>query len=687
MSLRHAILAPVLGVLLLGTPIRAIAAAPKSTPMVGPWGVAIDYIDPTIKPGADFFTYVNNGWLKTAQIPPDRSAAGTFLDLIMRNDDRLKAIFVELHGRTNLTEEEKKLRDLYEAYMDTTQIESSALQPAAADLARINAAASLEDVARIQADPSLRLDGPFAMRIQVDDKDPDAYVVRLTQSGLGLPDRDYYLKGDASLDIARRAYQDYLARMLAFAGRKDAPTRAAAVYALEKQIATASWPAADRRDADKTYNPLMVSKLAATAPGFPWAAYLEAAGIPARSSKGERLLNVGELSAFPKLAEIFAATPVDVWRDYLAVQYMHAFADFLPREVDDLNFVMYGTALQGRSRQLPRAARGARVADRRMGEALGKIFVREYFPPESKARVETLVQNLLKACRRSLEKLDWMSPETRTAALTKLDKFTVKVGYPSHWRDYSALHIDRSNLVASIKNTNSFEWNRRLKRLDQVVDRSEWIMSAPTVNAYYEPVANEIVFPAGILQPPFFDPNADDAVNYGSIGCTIGHEISHGFDDQGSKYDGHGTLRMWWTDADRKQFDERAEALAKQYDAYEPLPGLHVNGHLTLGENLADLAGVRIAHAAYKISLNGKPAPVLNGYTGDQRFYLAYAQYWRYKTTDAAMRQRVMSNEHSPGEYRVNGVVRNDDGWYAAFPDVKPGDSYYLPPERRIRIW
>ncbi|HET9940557.1 MAG TPA: M13 family metallopeptidase N-terminal domain-containing protein, partial [Candidatus Eisenbacteria bacterium] len=338
---RQATLAPVLVALLVGTPFAAIAAPSKATPVVAPWGVSLDYIDSTVHPGADFFTYVNNGWLKTAQIPPDRSAAGTFLDLIMRNDDRLKAIFVELHGRTDLTEEEKKLRDLYEAYMDTTQIESSKLEPAAADLARINAAASLEDVARIQGDPSLRLEGPFDMRIQVDDKDPDAYVVRLTQSGLGLPDRDYYLKDDAPLDTARRAYRDYLARMLELAGRKDAPTRAAAVFALEKQIATAHWPVADRRDADKTYNPMTIAKLSAAAPGYPWAAYLDAAGIPARSSKGERVVNVGELSAFPKLARIFAATPVDVWRDYLVVQYLHAFADFLPREIDDLNFVMY----------------------------------------------------------------------------------------------------------------------------------------------------------------------------------------------------------------------------------------------------------------------------------------------------------------------------------------------------------
>ncbi len=686
MGFRVAILAPAL-VAILGSGSGAIAAPARPAPQIEPWGLELGYIDPTVAPGRDFYTYANGAWLKTAVIPPDRSGTGAFLDIIRRNDDRLTSIFAKLHTRANLTEEERKIRDLYDVFMDTTQIEAAGLKPAAGDLARIDALATPEDVARALGDQGLHLDGPFEMRILVDDKNPDSYTVRLSESGLGLPDRDYYLKDDPSLEAARKAYQDYLARMLDFAGRKDPAQHAAAVYSLERDIATVHWPAADRRDADRTYNPMPISKLVEASPGYPWRAYLEAAGIRERTRSGERVVIVGEASAFPRLAQLFAATPVEVWRDYLAVHYLHAFADYLPKDVDDANFAMFGTALQGRSRQLPRPARAARMVDRQMGEALGKIFVREYFPPDSKARVDALVQNLLEACRASLERLDWMSPDTKRQALKKLSAFTVKIGYPSRWRDYSALRIDRADLVASIKNTSAFEWERRLKRIDQVVDRSEWIMTPPTVNAYYEPVANEIVFPAGILQPPFFDPAADDAVNYGSIGCTIGHEISHGFDDQGSKYDGHGTLRMWWTADDRKKFDERAEALAAQYDTYEPLPGLHVNGHLTLGENLADLAGVRIAHRAYELSLQGKKAPVLDGRTGDQRFYLAYAQYWRYKTTDAAMRQRVLSNEHSPGEYRVNGVVRNDDGWYAAFPDVKPGDAYYLPPERRIKIW
>ena len=348
---------------------------------------------------------------------------------------------------------------------------------------------------------------------------------------------------------------------------------------------------------------------------------------------------------------------------------------------------MYGTTLQGRTQQLDRPTRAARLLDNRLGEALGKIYVAKHFPPDSKAKVRTLVQNLLLAMKEDLKSLDWMTAETRGKALEKLEHFTVKVGYPDSWRDYAALTIRRDDLVGSIKNSNVYEWNRQLKRLDEKVDRTEWGMSPPTVNAYYNPSANEIVFPAGILQPPFFDAAADDAANYGAIGSIIGHEISHGFDDQGSKYDGLGVMRMWWTDADRKSFDERTTALAQQYDAYEPLPGLHVNGRLTLGENIADLAGVMIARKGYHISLGGKEAPVLGGYTGDQRFYLAYAQVWRSKQKDESMRQRVLSNPHSPPAYRVNGVVRNDDGWYAAFPEIKATDPYYLPPDRRVRLW
>ena len=664
-----------------------IAAPTHAAPFVQPWGVNLSYIDASVRPGDDFYAYANGSWLKTAEIPADRSSAGSWLELSLRNDERLRNIFAELRSAQNLDAEARKIRDLYDAFLDTTQIEAAGLRPAERDLARIADLKTLEDVARAMGDPAWRIEGPFWMSFAVDDKNPDAYVVRLEQAGIGLPDRDYYLKEDKALEATREAYRTYLRQMLELAGVKDASARAAGVYALERDLATASWAAADRREAEAIYNPMPISALVKLAPGFPWIAYFESAGISARGSKGERVVIVAEKSAFPKLAQIFKATPIAVWRDYVTVQYLHTFAEFLPKRIDDTNFAMHGTALLGRTRQTDRVTRAARTVDRRMGEALGKIFVQKHFPAESKAKVQEMVRNLVRACRQDLESSKWMTAATRQKALEKLDQFTVKIGYPDRWRDYTDLQIDRTDLLASIRNANVFDWNRRRKRLDDKVDRNEWLMSPPTVNAYYEPVANEIVFPAGILQPPFFDPEADDAVNYGSIGNTIGHEISHGFDDQGSKYDGAGVLRMWWTEADRKSFEERTAALANQYNEYEPLPGLHVNGQLTLGENIADVAGVNLARKGYVLSLEGKEAPVLDGYTGVQRFYLAYAQFWRAKWTDGSLRQRILSNPHSPSSYRVNGVVRNDDAWYAAFSQVKPGDRYYLPPERRIRIW
>jgi putative endopeptidase len=511
--------------------------------------------------------------------------------------------------------------------------------------------------------------------------------VRLGQSGLGMPDRDYYLREDPGIAKTREAYKSYLAQMLTLAGVKDAAPRAAAVYALEHDIAVAAWPAADRRDADKVYNPMSLPKLEALAPEYPWEAAFQAAGIPAHGPGGDRKVVVSEVTAFPAIAKIFAAAPVPVWRDYMTIRYLHGFAPYLPRAIDDADFAFQGTALQGRARQMDRPTRGARLLDGQMGEALGKIYVRSYFPPEAKAKVRALVQNLLRAYEEDLKTLSWMTSATRAKALEKLRQFTVKVGYPDQWRDYSALEIRRDDLLGDVKNAVTFEWNRQLKRIDQPVDKTEWGMTPPTVNAYYNESGNEIVFPAGILQPPQFDPAADDAVNYGGIGAVIGHEISHGFDDQGSKYDGSGVLRSWWTEADRKNFDERTDALARQYDAYEPLSGLHINGKLTLGENIADLAGLVIANKAYHISLGGKPAPVLDGYTGDQRFFLAFAQSWRAKVKDETTRQRLLSNPHSPPEYRVNGVVRNVDSWYAAFPSISSKDKYYIPPERRVRLW
>jgi predicted metalloendopeptidase len=664
-----------------------LAGVAFAAPEIPPWGLNLDYFDRSVQPGDDFYSYANGGWLKTAQIPPDRPAAGAGSDMVIRNEARMKEIVADLHSRQDLTAEETKLRDLYDAFTDTTRIDSLGTKAVSKDLERIASIRTLQGAGQVMGDPSLNLRVPFAVRIDVDDKHPDRYTVFVTQSGLGMPDRDYYLRDDKDLAATRDAYKKYLEQMLGLAGVKDAAARAGKVYALEHDIAVASWPAADRRDAIKTYNAMPLPELMKLAPGFPWTPYFEALGIPARSPSGDRGVIVAEKSAFPAIAKIVLATPVPIWRDYLTVRYLSRFAAYLPHSVDNTEFAFSGTVVQGRVKQLDRQTRGARLLDTQMGEALGKIYVRKYFPPEAKVKIQSLVEHLLQAFEEDLKTMTWMTEATRAQALDKLHRFTVKVGYPDQWRDYSTLSIDRSDLIGSVKNATAFEWNRNLVRLDGPVDRSEWGMTPPTVNAYNNSSLNEIVFPAGILQPPQFDPSADDAVNYGSIGAVIGHEISHGFDDQGSRYDGMGVLRDWWSDADRKGFDAKTSALAAQYDGYEGLPGLHVNGKLTLGENIADLAGLVVAHRAYRISLGGKEAPVLDGLTGDQRFYLAFGQGWRAKVRDGAQRQRILSNPHSPNEFRVNGVVRNDDGWYAAFPEVKPGSHYYLPPEQRIHLW
>ena len=676
------------GAFVLGALSVALTVAWAQSPAVPPWGVDLKFLNPGVKPGDDFFLYANGGWAKTAVIPADRTYNGVNLEIDLANEQRLKSIVAGLQKAPDakLAPEECKLRDLYAAFTDRAKIDAGGLKPAATDLARIAAIKTPADAARLMSDPALSLDGPFGLYISPDDKHPNQYSIRLYQSGLGLPDRDYYLKDDPALAKTREAYQTYLAAMLTLAGETDAESKAAVIYKLEHDIAVAHWPAQDRRDAVKTYNPMTISALKALAPQFPWDAYFAAAGISPASPKGARAVVVGEKSAFPKLAAVFAATPVSVWRDYLTARYLHAFAAYLPKKFDDADFDFYGKVIRGNPQQLDRATRAIHLLDSDMGEALGKIYVAKYFPPDAKAKANRLVGYLLQAYADDIKTLAWMTPETRAKALDKLHHYMLKIGYPNNWRDYSALAIARDDLVQDAKNATLFEWNRELKRIDAPVDRSEWEMTPPTNNAYYEPTMNEIVFPAGILQPPYFDPNADDAVNYGEIGATVGHEISHGFDDQGSKYDGSGALADWWTETDRKNFDARTAALAKQYDQYEPIKGTHINGKLTLGENIADLAGLVIAYKAYHLSLHGKPAPVLNGLTGDQRFYIAYAQSWRQQDREASIRRQLLSNPHSPAAYRVNGVVRNDDGWYAAF-EIKPGAKYYLPPEQRVRLW
>jgi putative endopeptidase len=660
--------------------------APAPRPTFGTWGVDLAGMNKNIRPGDDFFDYANGTWYRNAVIPSDRTATGSFPNLTILSEQRMMEIVKGLEPKAEPNAEERKIRDLYGAYTDTAAIEKNGLAPAKKDLAEIAALNSLDEVARAMGNPAVPVDGPFAVGIAADAKEPTRYVPIVTQSGLAMPNRDYYLKDDAALAAARKAYRRYLNTTLTLAGEANAAARADAVFALETEMARAQWTAVESRDADKTYNPMTAAQLASFAPGFPWATLLATKGLPAKGPNGDRMLIVRQNTAVPKLAALFAATPVPVWRDYLTVHYLHTMSAYLPKAFDDADFEFFGRVLGGQKEQLPRETRAVHLIDQRLGHPLGKLYVAKYFPPESKAKVEALVANLLKAYDADIRKISWMTDATKTKALEKLHHFTPHVGYPDAWRDFSGLTIARDDLIGDIERSNAFEWRYRLDRIDRPVDRNEWNMTPPTVNAYYTPTLNSIFFPAAILQAPFFDPLADDAVNYGGIGAVMGHEIGHGFDDQGSKYSGVGKLESWWTDQDRASFEKGIGTLGAQYDSYEGVPGLHVNGKLTMGENIGDLSGLEISLQAYHYSLNGKPAPVIDGYSGDQRYFLGFAQIWRSKSSEASIRRQVLSNPHSPSHWRVVGPTRNVDAWYDAF-SVKAGDKYYLPPDKRVRLW
>ncbi|MDR3528244.1 MAG: M13 family metallopeptidase [Rhizomicrobium sp.] len=668
-------------------PPPAVAVPPPGPkPTLGSWGIDLSGMDRSVKPGDDFYSFVNGAWDKAVVIPPDRSNMGSFQQLAILSDARMREIVAGLVAKPldQLSPEEKKLRDLYEAYLDDKQIEERGLEPVKADLDRIAKLKTLKAVARVMGSPAMEAGSLFNIEISVDDKNSNAYAVATSAAGLGMPDRDYYLLDNPEIVKAREAYKTYITTMLSLSGATNAEARAAKVLALETAIAQARWARKDRRDRDKMYAPMRFSALKSFAPDFAWDDFVAESGIPMQA--GERQVIVGENTAIPVLAKLFKKTPVAVWKDYLTVHYLHAYASYLPKRFDEADFAFYGTVIGGRSEQYDRATRAVRLLDGKMGEALGKLYAARYFPPQSKAKVEQLVANLLKAYEQDIQSLTWMSQATKQKALDKVHQFTPHIGYPDTWRDYSALTIARDDLIGDLKRAALFEWSREVKRLDQPVDKSEWHMTPPTVNAYYMRSFNSITFPAAILQPPFFDPNADDAVNYGGIGAVIGHEISHGFDDQGSKYTGTGNLESWWTDEDRANFKSRTDTLVKQFDTYEPLPGLKVRGANTLGENIADLAGLSIALRAYRISLGGQAAPVLDGFTGDQRVFLAFGQVWRIKFRDGDLRNRILSDVHSPGPFRVRGTMRNVDDWYTAF-DVKAGDKYYLPPEERVKLW
>ena len=687
-SLRLAAFATALGVAaLLMADSRVFGeASVENKPELGTWGVDLAARSPSVKPGDDFFRYAGGAWLDTFQIPADLPSYGSFTTLFLRSEQQINGIIQEQpRARGAIETNGEKIAELFGGFMDTASLNKKGLSPLDPFMKKIAAAKSHDDIAALMGEFG-RVNGggssPFGFYIDQDEKVPSQYIPHFVQSGLGLPDRDYYLKADNPRFVAaRKAYHDYLTKMYTMTGKTDAGARADKIVALETRLAEAHWPVEETRDLDKTYNKMSRADLKKLAPGFPWDAYLSALLM---KNQGEFIVRAP--SAYTRLAAVFKETPVDVWQDYLVQRLMRNNAAFLTTELDDATFAFTSSAITGAKQQRERWKRGVQFVNGSMGEAVGKIYVDRYFSPTAKKRVDELVQNLIVAMGQRIDGLTWMSAETKKAARTKLAKFNVKIGYPEKWKDYKDLKVAKDDLMGNVFRSRAFEYNYQVSKLGKPVDRKEWLMTPQTVNAYYNPPMNEIVFPAAILQPPFFDPYADDAVNYGGIGAVIGHEIGHGFDDQGRKSDGDGVLRDWWTESDAKGFQVKADALVARYNQFQPLPGLNVNGKNTLGENIGDLGGVEIAHHAYKLSLKGKPAPVIDGLTGDQRFFLGFAQIWRTKMRDAAMTSMVASNEHSPAEFRVNGPLPNIDGWYEAF-NVQPGDSMYVAPEKRIHIW
>jgi predicted metalloendopeptidase len=524
---------------------------------------------------------------------------------------------------------------------------------------------------------------PFDFGIHQDNKDSTKYVADIGQGGLGMPDRDYYLKADdKKLADTKAKYQQHVEKMLGMAGDKNAAANAKAIVDFETELAKVQWTKVELRDPIKAYNKVNLADMGKTAPGFDWKTWLDTTGIAAKAS----YVIVGQPTYLKGFVEVSNKTSLDTWKAYLSLHLIESYGSFLSKNFADERFDFYGRTLSGVKEQEPRWKRGVGAVERAQGEALGKLYVAEHFPAERKARMEELVKNLLAAYKQSIDKLDWMSPATKKEAQAKLATFNPKIGYPNKWKDYSALTVKRDDLVGNVMRSRVVEADRELNKLGKPIDRDEWGMTPQTINAYYNPEMNEIVFPAAILQPPFFDANADDAVNYGGIGAVIGHEISHGFDDQGAQYDGKGNLRDWWTASDHKNFKAKTTALVNQYNAFEPLPGYHVNGELTLGENIADNSGLAIAAKAYRLSLKGKKAPVIDGLTGEQRLYMGWAQVWRSKMREQQQIVQVKTDPHSPGQYRANGTLRNQPGFYDAF-SVKQGDKMYLAPKDRVIIW
>ncbi len=670
-----------------GSPQPA-ADRPASTPSAPLSGIDAGGMDKTARPQDDFYRYVNGRWLDHTEIPADKAAYGSFTKIDDDTQAELRGLIEDASKAQKHTDpDEQKIADLYSSFMDEARVEATANKPLDAELARISAVTDKKEIPALLAHLNqIGVDAPYTPQVHQDNREPTKYIVDLGQSGLGLPDRDYYLlDNDAKLKAIREQYSKHVEKMLSLAGDGSAATDAKEILAFETALAKVQWTKVENRDPIKTYNKFEFAKLERLAPGYDWNAYLDAAEIAGKTD----YVIVSQPSYIAGFNRAVQQTPLPVLKAYMKWHLISAAAPYLSKLYVDENFAFYSTALRGIPENEPRWKRGIELVNHSIGEALGRLYVAKYFPPANKARMEKLVGNLLEAYRQSIDTLDWMGADTKTKAKEKLAKFTPHIGYPNKWRDYSSLTIARDDLFGNVIRATVFEYKRNIAKLGKPIDREEWGMTPQTVNAYYNPELNEIVFPAAILHPPFFDVNADDAVDYGGIGAVIGHEISHGFDDQGSQYDGDGKLLDspgWFTEEDHKRFTDRTKALVAQYDAYEPIPGYHVNGKLTLGENIADNSGLAIAFKAYNISLGGHPAPVIEGFTGEQRFFMGWAQVWRGKYREYEQIRRIKVDPHSPPSVRGVAPLKNQNAFFDAF-NMKDGDRMFLAPAKRVRIW
>ena len=659
-------------------------SAPATQPVARGSGIETAGMDRTVRPQDDFYRYVNGTWLAKTELPPEKPSYGAFTRLADAAEKDIRDLIEAAAAQPNRQHGTvpQQVGDLYASFMNEARAEQLGVTPIRAHLDRIAAVQDMSGFARLAGElATIGIGGVANQYIEPDAKDPSQNIVTFLQAGTSLPEREYYLSSDQKYADIRARYVEYLTKILGMIGRPSAAADAVAVLALETEMARVQWSPAESRDAIKTYNKYRIASLNTEFPGFDWLAWAQVQGLDRAPD-----VVVQQPSFFKGAASLAASTPLETWKAWLSAQVVIAEARFLSRAFVDANFEFFSRTLNGQQAQRPRWKRGVGLVNGSMPEAVGKLYVDKHFPPAAKARMQAMIANLVEAYRQSITGLDWMTPDTKKEALAKLARFTSKIGYPDRFRSYQGLLVKSDDLLGNAERGIKFEADFQAAKLRSPVDRSLWLMPPQEVNAYYNPIQNEIVFPAAILQPPFFNFSADDAVNYGGIGAVIGHEIGHGFDDQGRHYDGDGRLRDWWTTADDTEFQKRAKMLVAQFDAFEPLPGLHVNGSLTLGENIGDLGGLSIAYKAYKLSLGGKPSPAIDGLTGEQRVFMGWTQAWREKYRDEFLRVIVTSNPHAPSMYRGSNPLTNIDAFYEAF-DVKPGDRMYRAPAERVRIW